>query len=224
MKNFSFLILFIFTLCHSIFSQNLVEKINGLRNYYNLSMSDTSVCNKILFFNIFPNNFSEFHTIYGYNDSFDSIEYSPLYLEAAEHICFFCTLSNIIPLKQYYRKMIDIAINGHWQADAISNFQSCLFDHVLLESDTVIFYYNSANHDSIIYFINPAQEVSETLLSVLETYKDEDIASFWHFYFDKSPMATEFSNVYYKKTRKMLVEFPRLYTIMIKELKKQYDN
>lgn len=202
MKKIVILLLFGFTFYHSLFAQSLEERINGLCKYYNLSITDTSIYYKISFFDFFPTNFQEFNSIYGYNDT----NSRPLYFEAIDHISLFCNLYGTIPPKTYYRKCINIAIGGHWEADAINYFKTCLIGHLLSEVDSV-FLNPQSNHDT------------ETFLSVLEEYDDKDIISFWHFYFDE-PIVMEFNNIYYKKTCDAISSHPRLYDIMVKEYKK----
>ncbi|MDT3402761.1 hypothetical protein [Mucilaginibacter terrae] len=77
-----------------------------------------------LFFDKFPANFSSFDALFGYDDVKGA---APLYNEANQYIdkLFFTKAANA---KQKARKFIGIAMNGQWDADAISHFQHQLQD------------------------------------------------------------------------------------------------
>jgi|GEM_PF-895032 len=126
----------------------LYEKIQESKD------SDSLMEYKTAFLKLFPHSFSLFNSIYGYDD-----ETGPrlLYYEAEYHTDLFFKLESI---NQYafIKKVIDISINGHWEADAISYFQMGLQESLLEKPDT---YY-----------------------SILSSYTEAEIASFWHFFFD----------------------------------------
>ena len=62
-----------------------------------------------------------------------------------------------IPEREYYNKIINIAIGGHWEADAINYFQNGLRNKV---------------------FENP-----RLTIDLLKIKSDRDILSFWFFFY-----------------------------------------
>lgn len=71
------------------------------------------------FFCAFPNSFAEMQRLFGYDEERGA---APLYGYAADHglIRHFARL-NGIPKDQYYRKFINICVDGRWEADNISD-------------------------------------------------------------------------------------------------------
>lgn len=80
---------------------------------------------EILFFEEFPDNFSDFEKLYGYNDSLEGI----LYENALKHIQLLDEINCILD-SVYFKKLISISINGHWAADGVNYFQKLLRDHI----------------------------------------------------------------------------------------------
>lgn len=138
---------------------SLIVKAKKLKQLYMLSRSssvDLGNIYKEKFFNEFPNTFKELNELYG--DDFD-IHHKPAILidQAEQHITLFTEL-NTIDDTLYYRKIISIAIDGHWDGDAVNFFQHGLRNKVLN---------------------NPALTVH-----ILKNLTDDKIKSFWYFYFD----------------------------------------
>jgi hypothetical protein len=139
------------------FSDSITLKAKNLKRLYLLSTS-SSGANEIYkqkFFYEFPNTFGELDEIYGYNKN----KPAPLYREAQTHIIgLFNNLNEIINDTVYYKKIVAIAIGGHWDGDAINYFQNGLIQKV----------------DS-----NP-----KLIAHLLKNMPDKKIKSFWFFYFD----------------------------------------
>ncbi|MFB6320811.1 hypothetical protein [Saccharicrinis sp. FJH54] len=92
---------------------------NLIINQYNkLISADSSNLDslELEFFNSFPDSFDEYYKLFGYKDD----HAMPLYGEMSIIFKFY-GLSNIDKVK-LYNKYLDIAKNGHWEADAIQDF------------------------------------------------------------------------------------------------------
>ena len=148
-----------------------------LTDYFSKVHGPDSVKYQKLFFAAFPDNFTDLNGVYGYNSNMEDTAYhgAPLY-DGHEHIFFFFTLTTI-PEKDFYQKIINIAIGGHWDADAVNYFQRGLqtkvlqnpkltFDLLEPKSDTEI--------KSFFFFffhaIHPRYENIPGELQTLETY------------------------------------------------------
>ncbi len=105
------------------------------------------------FFDEFPATFSELNDLYGY-----SSKASILYFDAEKHIARFFNNLNSVNDTLYYQKIIGIAINGRWDADAINYFQHGLKEHV--------------------------ENKPELTVYILQKLSEEKMKSFWLFYFD----------------------------------------
>ena len=209
MKRF-FLIYLLLQLTLNLFTQTVETKTERIIQYYSLCKSDTSTENKLYFFRAFPDYFVDFRSIYGYSDAVvgtDTYVSAPLYEESMEHICFFCNLCGTIAPAQYYKKMINITINGYWQADAVNYFRSCLMAHLLSDPDTI--------------FLKPeSYHSSEIFLSILETYPQNIQLSFWTFFFDAMYIDfVDFQDIY-NKICVFSNSHGRLYKFMKKGYKK----
>lgn len=203
-----FLIYLLLQLTLNLFTQTIETKKELIIQYYSLCKSDTSTENKLYFFRTFPDNFADFRSIYGYSGTVgtETFVLAPLYEEALEHICFFCNLCGSIAPAQYYKKMINITVNGYWQADAVNYFRSCLMAHLLSAPDT--------------FFLKPeSYHSSEIFLSILETYPQNIQLSFWTFFFDA--MYIDFKDIY-DKICVFSNSHRRLYKFMKKGYEKNY--
>lgn len=109
---------------------------------------------KLLFLYLFPKSYKEFISLYGYSDEIGEM---PLYAKYEEHINFFCETSTLNKQK-FATKIVAICINGQWDADAVNFLQECALN------------FTNAN--------------SEVIAKELNSYKNEEIKSFWYFLFD----------------------------------------
>lgn len=107
------------------------------------------------FFDAFPNTFNALNRLYG--DTGDTI--AILSGEALNHINYlFNDIGSVVNDTIYYRKIISIAMGGHWDADAINYFQQGLRNQVLAKPELVAY--------------------------LLKGMPDKQMQSFWYFYFD----------------------------------------
>jgi hypothetical protein len=138
----------------------LYEKIKDSKD------SDSILEQKIAFLKLFPHSFLLFDSIYGYDD-----EKGPqlLYYKAEDHILnLFFDLDNINEYA-FIKKVVDISLNGQWDADAISYFQMGLQESLL--------------------------EKPYAYYKILNSYSEEEIASFWYFFFD-GPYPDNYKDLY----------------------------
>ena len=102
-----------------------------IKEYYSKSISnqDSLKCQK-LFFEYFPDKFDDFNAIFGWvgNNGIQEAHGGPLY-DGHNEILFFFQLK-VIPEKEFYNKILNISIGGHWDADAINYFQDGLREKV----------------------------------------------------------------------------------------------
>ena len=101
---------------------NAVNQSKQLKNLFDkgfVHKGKDSLTYQKLFFNKFPGTFSSLDALFGYDDKKGA---APLYKEANKYIdkLFF---TKAIGVKEKAGKFIAIAINGEWDADAITYFQ-----------------------------------------------------------------------------------------------------
>ncbi|MBU2558914.1 MAG: hypothetical protein KJ578_14145 [Bacteroidetes bacterium] len=117
------------------------------------------------FFSLFPKTFEELVSCYGYTDIplsdtvglKSTVHFSPLYYQAEAHIDIYYSLKNI-STKRLIHRIVDISMNGHWQADAVNIFK----------------------HGYRTILKNNLEE----FLIYLASFEYSEIESFWYFYFD----------------------------------------
>ena len=139
---------------HLLFSNDYHKKAQDLSKAYDnyIKFPDIRMSEKI-FFDLFPNTFCELDSIYGFNK-----KPGPLYFNSADHIVGLFFELKSINEEEYLQKLINISINGHWDADAINYFQTGMRNHVMSNLQ--------------LTFILLAQ------------YSDDQIESFFYFFFD----------------------------------------
>lgn len=144
---FSFLSILLLT----SYTNNVQEAVNltQLKKAY-LEKNDEK------FIENFPGSFRSFKSIFGWNDKLDKP--NALYDEANEYIDYFFKLTSESKYNNYKIKIIDIAIDGKWEADGINYFHKKL--HTITESD-------------------------KEFVLLLNGLDENKINSFWKFYFDK---------------------------------------
>lgn len=152
----------------------LLETDSLLKIYYNACRSHPdSMRFERLFFEAFPSSFHEFESLYGYDGS-----PNPLYDDAVAHIMDLLPSLKSIDESAYYRKLINLGICGHWDADAINYLQRLIHSKVL---------------------VNP-----DLSFKILKLKSTDEVESFFYFFFhgihapfDKIPVELEaFKSVY----------------------------
>lgn len=115
--------------------------------------------NESKFIESFPGNFRNFKSVFGWNDKLDKP--NVLYDEANDYIDYFFKLEAQPKYKNYKIKIINIAIDGKWEADGVNYFHKKLQD--ITESD-------------------------KEFVILLNGLDENKINSFWNFYFDKEDL------------------------------------
>lgn len=158
MKN---LLTFIFlTISVSSFGQT-EKQIDRLKDFYIKATTNTDSLNfQTQFFNTFPSSFKEFNNTFGYfNNEDPHLAYAgALYFESEKYLNLFFRMTTV-PDTAFYKKIIGIAIGGHWDADAINYFQAGLRKKV---------------------FTNP-----KLAFDILKNKSNKDIKSFFFFFFQR---------------------------------------
>lgn len=127
--------------------------------YNNLFKLNDKVKNEQIYFDVFPDNFKDFNSIFGYsfNDPNKIEKEGVLYYEAFNYIEAFFKL-NFIEKEMFINKIIDISIDGKWFADGVNYFQ----------------------HNMKIYLLNNL----DSFCKILSLRNEKEIESFFIFYFD----------------------------------------
>ena len=168
MKIFGVLILSFFFSLSSIASEarctnytgndSLTIKAKKLRRLYLLATNSSNAkMYQRQFFNEFPNTFREFDQLYGYNDK--TSKGAILYKDAEKHLLGLFNNLKSINDTLYYRKIVNIAIGGTWEADAVNFFQYGLINRMESKPGLIVFFLRRMN--------------------------EKKVKSFWHFYFDE---------------------------------------
>lgn len=156
MKLFFFILGF---LCFSEgFAQHFLRAYDRkLDSLYRVLIKDPeSVQKQREFFDYFPDNFEDFRTTYGYNPTYSKND--SMYDVAEEHV--FKGLAQLDKLSDtiYYTRLINLSIDGKWEADAVNALQTVLWKKV-------------EQNPSLVF-------------ALLSKYPDIKVYSFWYFYFN----------------------------------------
>ncbi len=137
-------------------NNRLKDKAAKLNEFY-----DKKNCKE--FVNAFPNNFQEFNELYGYEDGKGgNILYSK-----TEHINYLFTCSEVVD-DEKLNKIIEVGIDGKWDADNIGEFQNSTYALV--------------------------KKYPEETKKIMDNLSDKKSASFWYFLFD-GPHPSDKENV-----------------------------
>lgn len=173
-------------------AQNNTDRKLDLQDAYDRVINDKSAESWTIFFDIFPNTFEKFDSIFGYREN----HIGPLYDMYQQYIYLFFEAQYHIKGDAYYDKLIKIAKDAIWDADANSLFQSCIFNFVIDDS---------------------ANSQINSFLETLSTFSETDISNFWRFYFED--LYPDCYGEKYKKTFSALQGYERLLLIMEKRYK-----
>lgn len=142
------------------------------------------------FFNSFPNSFYEFNSLYGYDDKKGE---KPLYEDYYNHINFLFD-SVCVNKHLFNQKIINVAINGKWEADATSLFQKNIFNLVLYDTKDV--------------------------LNILSEKSFEETKSFWRYLFD-GPHPSD--NMNKERFEKVFFKVKKINPTQAKYMKDEYE-
>ena len=117
-----FLFLFLTHGCETL------DRGQDISQIYNEYKQDNSHKNKANFFYAFPNTFTEFNQLYGYDDLKGA---APCYKVAQDHIKLFFDLADDVQEDVFCKKVLNICKDARWDADAVSYFQKYLRNYLL---------------------------------------------------------------------------------------------
>lgn len=182
---------------YNVMSQYRLDSL--LVEYYSLSIkSKDSNLYKASFFQIFPDDFQLFNSIYGYKEiNKDFTFYSSLYSVSCVHIDRFYSTIDVVDKTHFYKKIINISQNSYWAADAVNYFKHKL--HELFLNNT------------------------EDFLKVLECYSDIEIKSFWHFFFDNNIFDHPYNIHRYGKIYRQIYDLNHARILTLLQEQFQYD-
>ena len=144
--------LFIITLLFFISCNNKAQDSNKTKILTNAYTNS----NDVVFLEKFPNNFKTFVSYFGWNESLDKP--FPLYNESEKYIDVFFELISKKENKDFLRLIVDIGINGKYQADGVNYFKSKI---------------------EKLFIKNP-----NLVCELFKDRNDKEIDSFWYFYLD----------------------------------------
>ena len=154
------------------------------------------------FWNIFPNNFQQFIYYYGF-ENYEKGNLS-LYEESYKHIMYLFS-DNLIKDKEHIEKLVSIAIDGYWDADASNHYQDGIQDLII--------------------------EMPDMFIDILLQYSDAELEKFWSYILDAPfPFAKGFEvDTGYKKffqeiSEKICNKSDRMNGIVKKAYKKILDS
>ena len=136
---------------------SIEQKAEQLKSIYQKLTSSHSTTYEKEYFEAFPESFESLNELYGNIGAKNDFIAAPLYDDSYQHVEAFFNLSTI-DKTSYYNRIIDVCSEGEWDADAVNKFKHGT--HKKVEGDIEVF------------------------CELLSKRKDQDIKSFWFFYFD----------------------------------------
>ena len=173
-----FLMLLLSTIMITASMEVLASDIQPLIECHRLMCDDGSNETKIRYFEAFPNTFTDFQSVFGYEETPDGVLFGELYTDALDYIIAFFQLNTDIRPDIFADKIIRLCINGKWQADGVNILQINVVNIVTVDTDHHCFY----EYLDIIKCYD--ETLKHALLSQLSQYNEKEVSSFWRFYFD----------------------------------------
>lgn len=133
-------------------------KIECIKKAYDQLQREESDENIKAYFECFPDNFDEFHQVFGYEDRGYDIYFAPLARESHIYVFLLEKAHGVVPTNQYYSKLIDMGSGGSWEGDGV-NYLKMIIDKSI-KKDFASFE------------------------KVLSEKSESEIQGFWLFYFD----------------------------------------
>ncbi len=156
------------------------------------------------YFDAFPNTFDDFKNVFGYEETSDSVKFGELYSKSLDYITKFFQLNVSINPHDFSNKIINLCIDGEWQADGVNYLNANVVNIVTSSNQRIDCYYNYLD-----VFACYNDTLRDTLLNCLMLYNDDEVLSFWEFYLD-GPENIPIDNALYYKTRHILFEHQKL--------------
>ncbi len=159
---------------------------------------------KRAYFDAFPATFVDFKKTFGYEEARSEEAYGSLYEESLEYISAFFNLYKDINLFDFSNKVIRVCLDGEWQADGVNYLKANVVNIITSSNHGQDCYYN---YFDILTCFNDT--VREAILSCMALLNDDEILSFWKFYFDgveTNPIDEDL----YKRTMVSIEQYPSL--------------
>jgi hypothetical protein len=167
-------------------SQENLDSITELKSAY-LKKDD------VIFIEKFPKNYKQFVSYFGWNDSLDNP--NPLYHESEKYINNFFLIITKKENKKFLKLIVDIGINGKYQADGVA-------------------YFKRKTEELFI-------KTPDLACELLKNRNLKEVDSFWYYYFD-SPQPTKAIPKYFSTLKN---ECNSIYKSLDKQIKLiQKDN
>lgn len=163
------------------------------------------------YFEAFPTTFEEYRRVFGYEESLNSDIYGDLYYESLNYVAEFFSLDIDINQFEFSNKIIQICINGQWQADGVNYLSVNIINIVTTFEQNC--YYNYLDISKCY-----SDTLREVFLSTMILYTDDEILSFWLFYLDGVKTLSVDDRLYHQ-TRKSIQK----YTVLVKQLDNAYS-
>lgn len=216
MKKINLFILYLLLLLSSSLTsaqmKTSVTDVNSLVECYNAVRDSSTFDNQKNYFDAFPATFAEFKDVFGYKGTkIIDATFGELYEESLEYITEFFHLNEVIDPYDFSNKIINLCINGEWQADGVNHLQTNVINIVTSDINHDCYY----NHFDV--FCCYSDTLRETLLSCLAQYSNNEILSFWQFYLDGVPIIP-INEGLYNRTRCLLLKYP----VLVEQLDKAY--
>lgn len=186
--------------------------VRRLVECYNMMRDSSTFENQRKYFDAFPATFTEFKDVFGYEETkIIDATFGELYEEHLEYITEFFHLNEVIDSYDFSHKIINLCINGEWQADGVNHLQINVINIITSDINHDCYY----NHFDVFCCYNDT--LRDTLLFCLAQYSKDDILSFWQFYLDGVPIIPVDEELYNRT--KYLVQ---KYHVLVEQLDKAY--
>lgn len=212
-KNISILCFFLLqSICLSAQGKTSETDVQILKSCYNKLHTDDSLEAKKSFFDAFPATFTDFKKIFGYVDTGVGDIYGDLYDESLIYITEFFYLNEVINPYDFSDKVINLCINGEWQADGVN------YLHANVVNIVTSYQHQDCYFIQRDFFSCYNDTLRETLLYCLAQRSEEEILSFWQFYLDEGDANQLVDENLYNRTEYIIQGKP----VLLKLIKQAY--
>lgn len=221
MKKILLLLLNILSLCsfacqysnriHSekVYCTHDTSAVRKLIDAHNAIQKDSiNTTKKQHYFDLFPHDFYTFVSYFGFYYANEDLENSCpclLYFDSMEYLDMLFETKDYVDESIFYNKIINLCINGWWDADGVSYLQTGIHQIALMGEVVNLHSYLPYKH----YVLSE----EHILWKYLNEYSSKEIKSFFHFYIDNAEYVDEDLYImtldtlsYYTKLKKIFIE------------------
>jgi len=160
--------------------------------YSMIEKNDDVVSNQERFYQCFPKNFDRFLAIFGYSEADSSTD--GLLAGNEKSYDYLDQFFKLTISKNQYSNMFQLGVNGHWQVDNVAYLQYLLREFLTSYKNTVI--------------------------EELARLSDQELKSFWFFYFDSQTKLKSVPN----EVLSIKDKNARVYNFAINEFNQMFSN